>query len=137
MRVLVVVSGFIQLRHSQGLVLLLGAQLMIRWTSIIGALMLALAVWTGGTARAAEPYNCISATSEMACHFNGERDKVPFGQEQGVGHCHIGCSGYQLSAPADQGTAGLEPSTLVIPAIRHEAGVPSHGPGALLRPPIA
>ena len=110
---------------------------MLRWTSIIGTFMLVLMVWTGGMARAAEPIACVPTTSAIACHVEGNNDKAPSGQEQGLGRCHTGCSGHQLSVPADNGAMDLELSTLVMPATRHEAGVPGHGPGAALRPPIA
>lgn len=123
--------------HSQGLSLLLRAQSMIRWTTILGALMLVLLVWTGGTARAADRLDCSPVTSQIACHFEGDRDESPSGQHQGVGHCHTSCSGHQIAAPNIADSLKVGPSILVVPASRQEAGVPGHGPGALLRPPIA
>lgn len=110
---------------------------MIRWTTIIGALMLVLLVWTGGSARAADRFDCNPGTSQIACHFEGDRDEVPSGQHQGVGHCHTGCSGHQIAAPTDPGTVKFGPLTLVVPASRQEVGVPGPEPGAVLRPPIA
>lgn len=110
---------------------------MIRLTTIIGALMLVLLVWTGGSARAADRLDCGTVTSQIACHFEGDRDDVPSGQHQGLGHCHTGCSGHQLTPPTDNNTVEFGAAFLLVPAVRQEAGVPTHEPGAALRPPIA
>ena len=110
---------------------------MHRWTSLIGALMLVLMLWTGGAAHAAERFDCIPVSAAAAGHFEGDRDEAPSGQDQGVGHHHTGCSGHQIGAPADQATVEFSFTAVGVPTARQEAGVPGHGPGAALRPPIA
>lgn len=110
---------------------------MTRWTSLLGAMMLVLMLWTGVAAHAAEGFDCIPVTADVAGHFEGDRDEAPSGRDQGKAHHHSGCSGHQLAAPADQAAIELSFADISTPAARQEAGVPGHGPGALLRPPTA
>lgn len=99
--------------------------------------MLVLMLWTGVAAHAAERFDCIPVTAEVAGHFEGDRDEAPSGRDQGKAHHHSGCNGHQLAAPADQASIEISITAVAAPVARQEAGVPGHGPGAALRPPIA
>lgn len=110
---------------------------MHRWTSLIGALMLVLMLWTGGAAHATERFDCIPVTSEVAGHFQGDRDEAPAGRDQSAGHHHTGCSGHQIAAPTDHATLELSFVVIAVPASPQQSGVPGQGPGSALRPPIA
>ena len=110
---------------------------MIRWPSLLGTMMLVLMLWTGVAAHAAERFDCIPVTAEVAGHFEGDRDEAPSGPDQGKAHHHSGCSGHQLAAPADQASIEITFAGNAVPASRQQAGVPGHGPSAALRPPIA
>lgn len=116
---------------------LLWAFPMRRWTSMIGALMLVLMLWTGGAAHAAERFDCIPVTEQSAGHFEGDRDQVPESPDQGVAHHHSGCNGHQLAAPTDTSSIALALSEQSKPLSWREAGVPGHDPENDLRPPIA
>ena len=110
---------------------------MHRWTSILGALLLVLMLWTGSSAHAAEQFDCIPATAEATSHFDGDQDQVPSGPDQGVAHHHSGCSGHQIAAPATVATVEFARSERLVPLAWREAGVPGRGPDSDLRPPIA
>ena len=110
---------------------------MNRWMSLLGAMMLVLMLWTSATAHAAERFDCIPASAEAAGHFEGDQDEVPSSPDQGAAHHHSGCNGHQLAAPTDTSAIEISFTATAAPAQRSEAGVPGHGPGALLRPPIA
>lgn len=110
---------------------------MHRLTSIVGALMLVLMLWTGGAAHAAERFNCIPVTAETSGHFDGDQDQVPSSPDQDVAHHHASCNGHQLAAPTNLATIDISLSGKAVPLEWREAGVPDHGPDADLRPPIA
>lgn len=116
---------------------LLRAPLMNRWMSLVGSMMLVLMLWTSATAHAAERFDCIPVSTEAAGHFDGDQDEVPSAPDQGVAHHHSGCTGHQLAAPTASDALELSFAAQTAPTPRQETGVPSHGPGALLRPPIA
>ena len=110
---------------------------MNRWTSILGALLLVLMLWTGSSARAAERFDCIPMTAEAANHYDGERDQAPTGPDQGVAHHHSCCSGHQIAAPATVATVEIALSERLAPFIWREAGIPGRDPDRQLRPPMA
>lgn len=110
---------------------------MNRWTSLIGAMLLILMLWTGGAAHAAEGFDCIPATSATVGHFEGDADQVPASREQGAAHHHSGCSGHQVAAPTASAALAITFRSRPVPAARQFGGVPGRGPPAALRPPIA
>lgn len=109
---------------------------MTRWTSILGALMLVLMLWTGGVAHAAEQFDCMPVTAETIGHFEGDQDQMPSSPDQGVAHHHSGCSGHHIAAPASVASLDIGSGKQVALAWR-ESGVPGRGPESQLRPPIA
>lgn len=110
---------------------------MHRWTSLLGALMLVLMVWTGGAAHAAEQFDCIPVTSETAGHYEGDGDQSPSAPDQGVAHHHAGCNGHHMAAPTDAGSLAMPKPDNSAPLYWREAGIPGRGPESHLRPPIA
>lgn len=109
---------------------------MHRWTSILGALLLVLMLWTGSPTHAAEQFGCIPATSEAANHYEGDRDQLP-DREQGAAHHHSGCNGHHVAAPANAAAADVVLTLVLVPFAWREAGRPGPGPDGQLRPPIA
>ncbi len=110
---------------------------MHRWTSLIGALMLVLMLWTGGAAHAAERINCLPVTAEAAGHFDGDEDQSPSGSHQGVARHHCGCSDHQTAAADDESSAIMPVLSRALPFAWKEAGKPGRSPDAQLRPPQA
>ncbi len=110
---------------------------MNRWTTIVGALMLLLMLWTGGLAHAAEQASCIPATAESAGHFEGDGDEAPSDSGQGTMHHHTGCSGHQIAASAEGPGVSLPRFSKSLRFPRRQAGLHSHDPDGQLRPPIA
>lgn len=110
---------------------------MHRWTSLIGAMMLVLMLWTSGAAYAAERFDCIPTTAATVDHFDGDQDQVPSSPDQGAAHCHSGCSGHQIAAPTSHASLGFGSPKQVAPLAWRESGVPGRGPDNELRPPIA
>ena len=110
---------------------------MLRWTTLIGALMLVLMLWTGGAAHAAERFDCIPVTLQAEGHFDGDGDEAPAGPDQGVAHHHAGCSGHHLSSPDSViSTIVATPTSVLLPA-RSDSGTRGNEPDGELRPPIA
>ena len=110
---------------------------MNRWTSLLGAMLLVLLLWTGGAAHAAERFDCIPVTAEAPGHFDGDQDQVPSGPDQGVAHHHTGCSGHHEAAPANAAPTEVALSQVLVPFAWRESGRPGRGPDSDLRPPIA
>ena len=110
---------------------------MHRWTSLLGAMMLVLMLWTGGATHAAAAFDCIPVTAEAPGHFDGDQDQVPSSQDQGVPHHHTGCSGHNEVAPSGTPRFDFASNGNVLPFCRSEAGRPGHNPEAQLRPPMA
>ena len=106
------------------------------WTTL-RAVMLALLLWTGGIAHAAERFDCIPTTAEAAGHYDGDGDEWPADGKQGVAHHHAGCSGHQLGTPSDTSEVVIGYSADRVPVAWREAGVRARSPDRLLRPPIA
>lgn len=109
---------------------------MQRWTSLLGALMLVLTLWTGGAAHAAG-FDCMSVPAEANGHFEDGQDKEQPAPDQNVAHQHSGCSGHHLTPPAEIVAAGTQLSGQLAPVAWRESGKPGRGPDSHLRPPIA
>ena len=110
---------------------------MPRWTSLLGAMLLVLMLWTGGAAHAAERFDCIPVTAEAAGHFDGDQDQVPSAPDQGAAHHHSGCNGHHVAAPASGASIEIGALNRATPFAWREAGVPGRGPDTQLRPPTA
>lgn len=110
---------------------------MRRLATFFSALMLVLMLWTGTTAHAAERLECTPVGSEVAGHYEGDKDQTPDGSENGIAHHHTGCSGHSLTAPTD--LTDLQLVVIERPYLIWDlaAGVPGNGPNNQLRPPIA
>lgn len=105
--------------------------------TFFGALALVLMLWTGGVAHAAEPIDCIPATTQSAGHYEGDGDQRPSDRDQGVTHHHTGCSGHQLAAPAEQPAVNLHYPSAGVLLQGRPAVLNGHDPDRQLRPPIA
>ncbi len=110
---------------------------MIRWTSLLGAVMLVLILWTGAAAHAAEQFTCIPASSEAIGHFDGDEDQAPSSPDQGVAHHHTGCGGHYFAAPADIESINVNRAGDTVPRAWRQSGKPGDSPDTDLRPPIA
>lgn len=111
---------------------------MHRWTSLLGALMLVVLVWTGSAAHASHQFDCIPATAETGGHFKGDGDEWPSKSQNGPVHHHSSCSGHQLAAPvADAAPVLLSSFEKALPDSREEFGLAGRVPDHQLRPPIA
>ena len=110
---------------------------MTRWTSMLGALLLVLMLWTGSSAHAAERFDCIPVTAEASGHFEGDRDQKPASPDKGVAHHHSGCSGHHMAAPGGVPTIELAATQKAVLITSNEAGAPGRRPDNELRPPIA
>lgn len=110
---------------------------MRRWSSFICAILLVLTLWTGGPARAMEPFDCIPVSAQVIGHFDGDEDQRTGNSEKGVAHHHAGCSAHQTAVARGVTLLVLEPSGKLVPSPRNKIGVPGLGPDAQLRPPAA
>lgn len=110
---------------------------MLRWTSIVGAVMLVLMLWTGGAAHAAERFSCIPVGAEATVHFDGDEDQAPSTSDQGTMHHHSGCSGHVVAAPVDGSANAFSGSKRSSHLAWRESGMRSRSPESELRPPIA
>ena len=107
---------------------------MHRWTSLLGAMLLVLMLWTGGAAHAAEPLECAGVTIQSA-DYGSERDQVPSCPPGcATHHC---CSAHQTVASASAPQVEVPLSRDTANFTRHEVGVHGLGPVSHLRPPIA
>lgn len=110
---------------------------MNRWTTILGALLLFLMLWTGGAAHAEQRFDCMPATSQTAGHFDGDRDESPSKSEKGAAHHHSGCGGHHFGSPSQV----EEPSFADVGQVPSSGAIAAFGPGtnpdSQLRPPIA
>lgn len=110
---------------------------MSRWTTLFGALMLVLMLWSGSAAHAVEELNCNPVAAETIGHYEGDTDQVPADPDMGVAHHHAGCSGHQLAAPLDSMGLDIAITGVAKPYVRPLTGLPDVVPDAELRPPIA
>lgn len=110
---------------------------MRRFLPLLASLMLAVMLWSGNAAQAAEAFGCVEASADAVGHFEGDSDEVPFDSEKGTVHHHGGCHGHH-SAIADHGaaapTGAASPAQMTVREPRFPRGT---GPGMTLRPPIA
>lgn len=110
---------------------------MQRWTSLVGALLLVLTLWTGNAAHAARPTHCPPAPVEQLTNVDRQSDQAPSEKDNGVTHYHLGCGGHQIASQAD-----LEPLILIgsrgfLPVARQDNWNAGEDPPLTLRPPIA
>lgn len=111
--------------------------MMHRWTSLVGAIMLVLMLWTGGATHAAAAFDCIPVTTEAAGHFDGDQDQAPSSPDQDVPHHHAGCSGHYEVAPSGAARLDFAWNGDVLSFSWSEGEPPGHDPEAHLRPPMA
>lgn len=100
-------------------------------------MMLAVMLWSGNAAQAAEAFGCIEVGASAAGHFEGDSDQVPSDSEKGTMHHHGGCHGHHSAIPDDLATAPPRvspPADPRAPVVRFPLGA---DPGMTLRPPIA
>ena len=100
--------------------------------------MLALTLWAGAAAHAAEAFQCLDAPSaQAAAHFEGDGDEGPGDSQNGAPHHHGSCSGHCLAMlNGGKSTAAFSPLVAdVTPGISDALGATEPDPS--LRPPIA
>ncbi|MGQ0589777.1 MAG: hypothetical protein ACT4N8_09640 [Sphingosinicella sp.] len=110
---------------------------MRRWLTLIGTLMLAVMIWTGTTAHAAEALGCVEVSADSFGHFDGDKDEVPNDSDKAVPHHHGGCHGHHVAVTGDGGTASPSPAEAVTRILGIADRIPDADPGTVLRPPIA
>lgn len=110
---------------------------MRRWLTMIASLMLAVMVWTGGVAHAAEAFTCAEVSATEAGHFNGDEDQTPSDSGKAVTHHHSGCHGHHNLVPlAFESKSGAIASYSLL-GLGHDAVLIDRQPPTALRPPIA
>lgn len=107
------------------------------WAALVSAFLLALAVWSGGTARAAEPFDCIPLSAETAGHFDGDGDQSQNGSHEAVPHQHAGCTEHFLASVDDGHDALVAPPKGCGAFAGREPRIAGHDPKEQLRPPKA
>ena len=116
---------------------MLPARLMTRIVAILCALMLVLSFGTGTTAHAEQRFDCMPATSQMAGHFDGDRDESQSKGEKGAAHHHSGCGGHHFGSPAEIEEPAYADATEALTSGVAAAFSPGIIPDSQLRPPIA
>lgn len=107
------------------------------WTSMLGAILLVLILWTGGTANAADRFDCNPATTAASDYDGGSQDQLPSSPDKCVTHNHSGCGGHHLATPTSTPSMQLALRQETATFAWHEVGIPGHSPDSELRPPIA
>lgn len=111
---------------------------MRRWTSTIGALLLVLMLWTGGTADAALPASDHHvAEAATADSHRGDRPAPNEHESSDFHHHHLGDSGHQLAALSDFRALPARPPGGRSVFGRQSDWLAGDGPALTLRPPIA
>lgn len=109
---------------------------MLRWTNLIGALMLVLMLWAGGAVHAADDQvQSRTMTAEAAGHFDRGGDESRSDEDQGTGQHDLGCD-HQAAAPHKAGVAiatRINGPALTLGSVAAR----SRSPDNHLRPPIA
>ena len=107
------------------------------WLSLVGAVMLAVMLWTGSMAHAAEAFGCVEISADSIGQENGEPDPAPGAPDKAIPHHHGGCHSHHVAVPSDDAAdvavaAGASPigATAQFMAAGGE-------PATALRPPIA
>ena len=108
---------------------------MRRLLPLISCLMLALVLFSGTTAHAAEAAG--SGATEVLGHYDGDRDQVPADEHGSVPHHHGICHADHVGLPAGLASPGIETAAEAALQIAPPTHHPSAEPGAALRPPIA
>ena len=112
------------------------ARPMRRRLSIIATLLLAVMLWTGGTAHAVEALGCAEVSGSESGHA-GDRDKAPSDSGKALTHHHGSCHGqHNLVAPTMDAAPSAIPAA-ILPGSGPEAAVGDSEPPTALRPPIA
>jgi len=110
---------------------------MRRWLSMIASLMLAVMVWTGGVAHAAEALSCAEVSATESGHFNGDEDQTPSDSGKAVTHHHSGCHGHHNLVPAAFEAQSRTFDSYAPPGFDHDSALIDRQPPTALRPPIA
>jgi len=111
---------------------------MRRWLHLVASLMLAVMLWTGNVAHAAEAFGCVEVGAETMGHFDGDSDQTPADPDKGVAHHHGGgCHGHHNAMTAGGDGAPVPVSTTAPLDRSPDTRVAGQGPPTALRPPIA
>jgi len=110
---------------------------MSRWTSILGALLLVLMLWTGGAAQAANVPSMEPIAIEAVAHFDGDKDEVPSDRHQGTPHHHSVCGEHQVATASDLASPSVHGCASNPRLARAALEFPGREPDWHLRPPIA
>lgn len=112
-------------------------QQMLRWTSLLGALLIVLTLWTGGPARASDTDYAVPVAATSIGHFNGDKDEAPSDSHKGGLHHHALCGEHQVAASSDAlALATKQPRSGTL-MTRADIRARVREPDAQLRPPIA
>lgn len=105
---------------------------------LVCALMAAVLLWTGTSARAAEIAGCIEVGGETAGHFeDGDKGQVPSDPDKGAPHHHGGCHLHHVTVPFDGEAAPFDGRLNDSIGLRRAQFTAGCDPGTQLRPPIA
>jgi hypothetical protein len=102
---------------------------------IVASLMLALVLFSGTRAHAAEAAGV--AETEIIAHFEGDGDQAPADEHGPAPHHHGLCHADHVGIAADLGARELIGHAEVAPLASGPLHLPSASLGAALRPPIA
>ena len=109
---------------------------MRRRLSMIASLLLAVMLWTGGTAHAVEAIGCAEIAASETSH-PGDRDKAPSDSGKALSHHHGSCHGqHNLVSPTVDAAPRADPAATPT-GFGSNAGVGDCEPPTVLRPPIA
>lgn len=110
---------------------------MRRWLTMIASLMLAVMVWTGGVAHAAEAFSCTEVSASESGHFDGDEDQTPSDSGKAVTHHHSGCHGHCNVVPPALEAASHRFTSFSPLSFGHDNTLIDRQPPTALRPPIA
>ena len=109
---------------------------MRRRLSMLATLLLAVMLWTGGTAHAVESIGCAEISGSESDH-SGDREKAPADSGKALTHHHGSCHGqHNLVAPAMDAGPCANPASAPTGLGSNDA-VGDCEPPTVLRPPIA
>ena len=106
------------------------------WLSYICALMLAVMLWTGSVAHAANAIGCVDVAASAIDSDGEDREQSPAGPDKARCHHQGGCHSHHVAIPSD-GILDLSsaPETSPVGAAP-DSRVDGGEPGTALRPPI-
>lgn len=110
---------------------------MRRWLTMIASLMLAVMVWTGGVAHAAEAFSCAEVSATESGHFDGDEDQTPSDSGKAVPHHHSGCHGHHNLVPLSVEARSQTHASFALLGFGHDTALIDRQPPTALRPPIA